>query len=188
MSVIAFPYPAPVKANRLRRIGRIVAVGAIVCAVGALVAVPLLWSSDEVLRRWIATQTPLGTRPFTLDSATRFVGALISLIGLAPIIYTLLQLSMLFARFARGEVFVAENAWRIRRMGLALIVNALMSPLVQMLTTINLTRGNQPGRIVVMFGIDQSHVLSVLSGLALVAFATVMADAVRLWHENSEII
>ena len=51
MSVIAFPYPAPVKANRLRRIGRIVAVGAIVCAVGALVAVPLLWSSDEVLRR-----------------------------------------------------------------------------------------------------------------------------------------
>jgi hypothetical protein len=57
-----------------------------------------------------------------------------------------------------------------------------------MLTTINLTRANEPGQIVVMFGIEQSHVLSVLSGLALVAFATVMADAVRLWHENSEII
>ena len=39
-----------------------------------------------------------------------------------------------------------------------------------------------------MFGIEQSHVLSVLSGLALVAFATVMADAVRAWNENSEII
>jgi hypothetical protein len=57
-----------------------------------------------------------------------------------------------------------------------------------MLTTINLTRANQSGQLVVMFGIEQSQVLSVLGGLALVAFATVMADAVRLWHENSEII
>ena len=187
MSVIAFPYPVPVE-PRLRRIGRIVAVGALVCATGAMLAVPLLWSSDEVLRHWIATQSPLGARPFTLNPGTRFVGALISLVGLAPVIYALLQLSMLFSRFARGEVFVTGNAWRIRRMGLALIVNALISPLVQMLTTINLTRANAPGQIVVMFGIEQSHVLSVLSGLALVAFATVMADAVRLWHENSEII
>ena len=52
----------------------------------------------------------------------------------------------------------------------------------------DLTRANQPGQLVVMFGIEQSQVLSVLSGLALIAFATVMADAVRLWHENSEII
>ena len=187
MSVIAFPYPVPVQ-PRLRRIGRIVAVGALVCAAGAVLAVPLLWSSDEVLRHWITTQSPLGTRPFALNPGTRFVGALISLVGMAPVIYALLQLSMLFSRFARGEVFVTDNAWRIRRMGLALIVSALMSPLVQMLTTINLTRANQPGQLVVVFGIEQSHVLSVLSGLALVAFATVMADAVRLWHENSEII
>ncbi|MGL9616827.1 DUF2975 domain-containing protein [Bradyrhizobium sp. U531] len=187
MSVIAFPYPAPVE-PRLRRIGRIVAIGALVCIVGAVLAVPLLWSSDELLRHWIATQSPLGGRPFTLHLGTRFIGALISLTGLAPVLYALLQLSMLFSHFARGEVFVTKNAWRIRRMGLALIANALISPLVQMLTTINLTRANQPGQIVVMFGIEQSQVLSVLSGLALVAFATVMADAVRLWHENSEII
>ncbi|QDF38857.1 DUF2975 domain-containing protein [Bradyrhizobium symbiodeficiens] len=187
MSVIAFPVSTPVE-PRLRRIGRIVAIGALVCVAGAVLAVPLLWSSDDVLRHWIATRSPLGARPFTLHPGTRFVGALISLIGLVPVLYALLQLSMLFSRFARGEVFVTENAWRIRRMGLALIVNALTSPLVQMLTTINLTRANEPGQIVVMFGIEQSHVLSVLSGLALVAFATVMADAVRLWHENSEII
>ncbi len=187
MSVSAFPCPAPVE-PRLRRIGRTVAVGALVCVAGAVAAVPLLWSSDEVLRHWITTQSPLGARPFTLHPGTRLVGALISLVGLAPVLYALLQLSMLFSRFARGEVFVTDNAWRVRRMGLALIVNALMSPLVQMLTTINLTRANEPGQIVVMFGIEQSQVLSVLSGLALVAFATVMADGVRLWHENSEII
>ena len=187
MSVVAFPFPAPVE-PRLRRIGRIVAVGALLCVAGGVLAVPLLWSSDEMLRQWIATQSPLWARPFTLSFSTRLAGALISLIGLAPVLYALLQLSMLFSRFARGEVFVTDNAWRIRRMGLALIVNALMSPLVQMLTTLNLTRANQPGQLVVMFGIEQSHVLSVLSGLALVAFATVMADAVRMWHENSEII
>ncbi|MBR0730399.1 DUF2975 domain-containing protein [Bradyrhizobium japonicum] len=187
MSVVAFPFPAPVE-PRLRRIGRIVAVGALLCVAGAVLAVPLLWSSDEMLRHWIATQSPLGARPFTLNLSTRLAGALISLIGLVPVLYALLQLSMLFSRFARGEVFVTDNAWRIRRMGLALIANALMSPLVQMLITINLTRANQPGELVVMFGIEQSHVLSVLSGLALVAFATVMADAVRMWHENSEII
>jgi hypothetical protein len=187
MSVIAFPYSVPVE-PRLLRIGRIVAVGSLVCAAGAVLAVPLLWSSDEVLRHWIATQSPLGARPFTLNLGTRLVGVLTSLIGLAPAIYAMLQLSMLFSRFSRGEVFVTDNAWRIRRMGLALIVNALISPLVQMLTTINLTRANPSGQLVVMFGIEQSQVLSVLSGLALVAFATVMADAVRLWHENSEII
>lgn len=188
MSVIAFPCPVPGAPNRLRRIGRIVAIGALVCAAGAVLAVPLLWSSDEVLSHWIATQSPLGARPFTLNFGTRFAGALICMIGLAPVLYALLQLSMLFSRFARGEVFVTGNASRIRRMGLALIVNALISPVVQMLTTINLTRANVQGQLVVMFGIEQSQVLSVLSGLALVAFATVMADAVRVWHENSEII
>ncbi|MBR0847168.1 DUF2975 domain-containing protein [Bradyrhizobium diazoefficiens] len=188
MSVIAFPCPAPVEPNRLRRIGRIVSISALVCAAGGVLAVPLLWSSDETLRHWIATQSPLEARPFTLDLGTRFAGALLSLIGLAPVLYALLQLSMLFSCFARGVVFATENARRIRRMGLALIVNAVMSPLVQMLMTINLTWANRPGQRVVMFGIDQSHVLSALSGLALIAFATVMADAVRLWHENSEII
>lgn len=187
MSVIAFPSSVPVK-PRLQRIGRIVVVGALVCIAGAVLAVPLLWTSDEVLRHWIATQSPLGGRPFTLSPGTRFVGALISLIGLAPGLYALCKLALLFSRFARGEVFVTENAWRIRRMGLALIVNVLISPVVQMLTTINLTRANEPGQLVVMFGIDQSQVLSALGGLALVAFAAVMADAVRLWHENSEII
>lgn len=187
MTVIVFPSHVSAK-PRLRRVGRVVSVGALVCVAGAVVAVPLLWSSDDVLSHWIATRSPLGARPFTLGPDTRIVGALISMIGLAPVIYALLQLSMLFSRFARGEVFVTDNAWRIRRMGLALIANALISPLVQMLTTINLTRGNQPGQLVVMFGIEQSQVLSVLSGLALAAFATVMADAVRLWHENSEII
>ena len=187
MSVVAFPCPVPAE-PRLRRIGRIIAIGALVCAAGAVLAVPLLWSSDEILRQWIATQTPLGARSFTLHAGVRFAGAMISLIGLAPGLYALWQLSRLFSRFARGEVFVPQNAWRIRRMGLALMVNALISPLVQMLTTMNLTRANEPGQLVVMFGVEQSHVLSVLGGLALVAFATVMADAVRLWHENSEIL
>ncbi|MGT2434496.1 DUF2975 domain-containing protein [Bradyrhizobium betae] len=162
---MVFPFPAPA-VPRLRRIGRTVSVGALVCVAGTVIAVPLLWSSDEVLWHWIATQSPLGARQFTLNAGTRFVGALISMIGLAPVIYALLQLSMLFARFARGEVFVTDNAWRIRRMGFALIANALMSPLVQMLTTINLTRANVPGQLVVMFGIEQSQVLSVLSGLS----------------------
>src|SRR4029078_5434948 len=98
------------------------------------------------------------------------------------------QLSMLFSRFARGEVFVTDNAWRIRRVGLALIGYARLSPLVCVLPTLKLTRSNQPGQLVVMFGIEQSHVLSVLSVLALVAFATVMADAVRMWHAKREVL
>ena len=74
MSVVAFPFPAPVE-PRLRRIGRIVAVGALLCVAGAVLAVPLLWSSDEMLRHWIATQSPLGARPFTLNFSTRLAGA-----------------------------------------------------------------------------------------------------------------
>ena len=74
MSVVAFPFPAPVE-PRLRRIGRIVAVGALLCVAGGVLAVPLLWSSDEMLRHWIATQSPLGARPFTLNLSTRLAGA-----------------------------------------------------------------------------------------------------------------
>jgi hypothetical protein len=188
MSVIAFPYPAPAQPNRLRRIGRFVAVSSIVCAVVAVIGVPILWSSEDLVRQWVLTQTPLGSRPFTLNLDTRISGAAISLLGLAPVIFCLLQLAALFSRFARGEVFVDANAARIRRIGIALIANTLLSPLVQMLTTINLTRANVPGQIVVQFGFELSHVLSVLSGLALIAFASIMTEAVRLWHDNSEII
>ena len=188
MSVIVFPAPPSAQPNRLRRIGRVVSVGSLICILAAVIGLTALWSSDELIRHWILTQSPLGTRPFTLNPETRLLGALISLVGLAPMLFALLQLAVLFSGFARGDVFVGENARRIRRIGVALIVNAIVSPLVQMLTTVNLTWANVPGQRVVMFGIEQTQVLSVLCGLALIAFASVMAEAVRLWRESSEII
>jgi len=173
---------------RLHRIGQVVAIGALVCAVVIVVSAPVIWSNDQLIYRWVAWPSPLGLRPITITFGARMIGMLLALVGAIPVLYALVQLSRLFSAFAGGHVFEDDNAARIRSIGLALIAKAALSPPVQILTTLNLTLNNPPDARTIGFEIEAGHLMTVLGGLALIAFATVMRDATRLSQENREIV
>lgn len=189
MNVVMLALPAPMPTNtRLRRIGRVVAIGSLLSAAAVLLSIPLVWSSDQLIQRWLAWQGPLGTRPITVRFDTRIGGALISLLGAAPVLYALVELAKLFAAFARGRVFEHDNAGRIGRIGWALIAKTALSPFLQILTTFNLTRSNPPDLRMIGFEFELAQLLNVLAGIALIAFARIMREAVRLSTENSEFV
>lgn len=181
----------PVKTEataRLRRIGHVVAIGALVCAVVIVVSAPVIWTNDHLIHRWVAWPSPLGMRPITITFDTRMVGMLLGLAASLPVLYALVQLSRLFAAFAIGHIFEDDNAVRIRHIGIALIVRAVIAPPVQILTTLNLTINNPPDARTIGFEIEAWHLMTVLGGLALIAFASVMRDAARISQENREIV
>lgn len=184
MSVIMLALPPNEPPNRLRRIGRVVCIGSLVCAAGMVVGIPILWSNDHLIQRWIAWPSPLGVKPITIHLDTRILGALLSLVGTSPLLYALVQLSRLFSAFARGLVFEDRNAGRIRAIGIALLIKTALSPFIQILTTLNLTINNPPTSRLVGFELEAGHLMTVLGGLALMAFASVMREAARLSSEN----
>lgn len=191
MNVVMLPLPVPVPAPinaRLRRIGRVVAVGSLLITAAIVFSIPVVWSSDQLIQRWLAWQSPLGVRPITVRFDTRLVGGLISLLGAIPVLFALVELAKLFAAFARGSVFEAANARRIGRIGWALIVKAAVSPFLQILTTYNLTRSNPPDLRMIGFELELGQLLTLLAGIALIAFARIMREAVQLSTENSEFV
>lgn len=188
MNVIMLALPPAETPNRLQRIGRVVAIGALVCAAAIVIGTAVLWSSDQLIQRWVAWPSPLGIRPVTINFENRLLGALLSLIGAAPSLYALVQLSRLFSAFARGIIFEDENATRIRAIGIALLVKVALSPLIQVLTTFNLTINNPPHLRVIGLEFELNHLVTILGGLALIAFASVMREAVRLSRENHEFV
>lgn len=185
--MLAVPMPAPTNA-RLRRIGHVVAVGSVLITAAIVLSIPLVWSSDQLIQRWLAWQSPLGVRPITVRLDTRLVGALISLLSAVPVLFALVELARLFAAFARGSVFEDDNARRIGRIGWALIAKAALSPFLQILTTYNLTRSNPPDLRMIGFELELSQLLTVLAGTALIAFARIMREAAQLCTENSEFV
>ncbi len=184
MSVIVLALPPNEPPNRLRRIGRIISIGSLVCAAAMVASIPILWSDDHLIQRWVAWPSPLGTKPITINVDTRILGALLSLVGASPLLYALVQLSRLFSAFARGLVFEDRNAARIRAIGVALLIKTALSPLLQILTTLNLTINNPPTLRLVGLELEASHLMTILGGLALMAFASVMREAARLSSEN----
>jgi hypothetical protein len=191
MNVVMLPLPVPVPAPinaRLRRIGRVVAVGSLLITAAIVFSIPVVWSSDQLIQRWLAWQSPLGVRPITVRFDTRLVGGLISLLGAIPVLFALVELAKLFAAFARGSVFEDANARRIGRIGWALIVKAAVSPFLQILTTYNLTRSNPPDLRMIGFELELGQLLTLLAGIALIAFARIMREAVQLSTENSEFV
>jgi hypothetical protein len=188
MTVITLAAPPPPPAPRLRRIGQVVAVGALACAVALVIGTAVVWSNDAMIRHAIVWPGPLGLGPVTLGFDTRLFGALLSLLGAAPALYALVQLSRLFSAFARGVVFEDENVARIRAIGIALLVKVALSPAIQVLTTLTLTINNPPGARSIALGIEMNHLLTILGGLALIAFASVMREAVRVARENHEFV
>ncbi len=174
--------------DRLWRIGRIVSVGSLVCAAAIVIGIATAWSNDQLIQRWIAWPGPLGIKPITINFSTRVIGALLSLIGAAPFLYALVQLSRLFSAFTQGIVFEIENTTRIRNIGLALLARVALSPIIQVLTTLALTINNPPNARMIGIELEVNQFATVLGGLALIAFASVMREAVRLSRENREFV
>lgn len=171
---------------RVRRLARWVRA---LCLLGLALCVlaPLtMWSQPElvaelVYRHWgIAEHTPL-----QLDGQTRLLGLLASLAPALLLGLSLQQVWALFGRYARGDIWGAPSLRHLRRAALALTALAPTLPLSKTLAVLALTAANPPGQRILHLGLGLQDLLALLTGLVLLAVATVMAEAARLAEENA---
>lgn len=179
---------APVPGLRIRRIGRSVAWLAVAGIVMAAVATLVIWSDADLIRRFVQPQVGLTDKLITPTGLPRFAGFLVALIPVSIFAYAMTQLARLFAAFAEGEVFEEENGRRLRRIGIAAVVGAVMQPVARTAIGIALTLNNPPGQRMLAIGFDIGDLVALIAGLALIAFAQVFREAVRLARENGEFI
>ncbi|MCY6379599.1 DUF2975 domain-containing protein [Hoeflea prorocentri] len=103
-------------------------------------------------------------------------------------LYGLWNIRMLFDCYARGEVFSPAPAAHIRNVGLAMLVNVVLTALVHSLGSLVLTLDNPPGtRQLSVTASSDTYLLLLLGGLLLV-IGWVMQEAARISDENSRFV
>lgn len=100
------------------------------------------------------------------------------------VLYVLWQLERLFGLYRRGETLTAAPALRIRRIGLGIMVAALMSVLMRPLAGLILTLGNPPGERMLVLLLSSTDIGLVLAGGLMLVVGWIMGEAVRIAEEN----
>ena len=107
---------------------------------------------------------------------------------LAVTLYGLWHARLLFASYERGEVFTSTAAGHIRLVGLAMLINAILSVAVHTLGSILLTYDNMAGSRAIAVSFSSDTYSLVLTGGLLIVIGWVMREAARLSEENRQFV
>ncbi len=107
---------------------------------------------------------------------------------LAVTLYGLWHARLLFASYEKGEIFTSRAAGHIRLVGLAMLINAILSPLVHTLGSILLTYDNMAGSRAIAVSLSSDSYSLLLTGGLLIVIGWVMHEAARLSEENRQFV
>jgi hypothetical protein len=153
-----------------------------------LLALVVIWSDPERVRGLVAPMIGLADRPLALTRNALIGGFLAGLTQVTFYAYALWLVARLFRSFASGVVFVQGNADTLRAIGWTLILAALLAPVTRALQSAALTLDNPAGQRVVAVQLDFGTFAALLGGGAVLGFAAVMREAVRLADENRQFV
>ena len=182
------PHQGHDKLDRVRRLSWWVRIFCLLGAAALVVAPALLWSQPEWLASVARTSWISNGATLQLDAISRFWGWLASCLPSAVLLFALWQIWSLFGYYRRGEIFKDGPATHLRRLGAALMVNAVAQPLSTTLAVLALTMGNPVGQRQLVLGLGFEHFTSFGFGLAVLAIGIVMQEAARLAQENAEFV
>jgi hypothetical protein len=128
---------------------------------------------------------PAGT---ALTGAKSMAVVLVGAVGLGPVLYALVQMRDLFARYRRAEILSPACGRAIRRTGAALMLLALWQTIALPLQIGLLTLDNPPGGKQLTLQLSSETMWLLLAGGLLLTIGWVMAEAARVAEENAGFI
>lgn len=167
---------------------------AIMCAAvaigGALaeLAVAWAWLTPGYVEAFVAPHIGLAPGTAALDGLTRFIGFGISMVPLAVLFYALHQAYELFDAYRRGDIFSTDAPKRLRRIGMSMLMLALLRPATSALLSLALTASNAPGERMLVIGISIEDYMIALFGGLILAIGHVLLEASRIADEHRQII
>jgi DUF2975 family protein len=147
-------------------------------------------SSTLIWPELLASQPALAGLPFA-PSRLGFAGRLVALAALvldaAPIIWAAYHALRLCQFMAEGRLFTAQVPGHLQRMGLALILTAVLQPIGGALLSLSIGYfATGTGHITFAFSTD--HVGVAVIGAVLLAVAAAAREAIRIADENARFI
>lgn len=168
----------------LRWLCRLVRAGALLGAVAAVTVPPGLWADPGLAGAVGATMGGLGCEHLTVDTRARWLGAAVSLVPATLGLAFFGLLWRLFGEYAAGRALTAPAQRHLQRLAGVLLAMALVQPLLRAAYSVVLTMGNPPGQRHLVVSLSSDDYIGTIVGLALLAIATVMRQAVAAADEN----
>jgi len=125
---------------------------------------------------------------YVVNAKTRILAFFVMMIETSVIMYGLYQIIKLFGAYKRGQVFMLENAIRIKKFGYAVFwlvfVNSIVS---RSLMSLVLTFQNRSihQKMALMFGIGSTEIYLLIFGFFVIIVAWVMQEAYKLHEDQS---
>jgi len=172
----------------LARLCRVVRAGAAFGAVATLVLPVWFWLTPEWVAALGARMADIGCTAIHVDARALALGLAISVLPLAVGVYLLVQLWRLFGEYGRGRALTEGAQRHLSHFARALLVLALLQPVVRAGLSVVLTLGNPPGQRQLVLSLSGDDYLMALVAAALVAIAAVMRQAVAAADENRRFV
>lgn len=172
----------------LRRIAAIMCFALAIGGALAEIALAWIWFFREYVETYVVPRLGLNGVHVALDFGTRVAGFFICMIPLLVLFYASHQAYALFESFRIGDVFTARAPVRLRRIGLSMIVLAILQPITGTLLGLVLTAPNPDGQHILAIGVSINDYIIALFGGLILAIAHVMVEAARLADDHRQII
>lgn len=177
--------------NNSERIHRVSTVLKWACNAYLLLAPLLLaalWLNFERLGPQWQTLAQLPIQPQYVGVVNKLLGAAITAVPLALLMYGVWHLRQLFEQFRQGQLFSATGAGHLHVFAWMLLVTLILAPVVSALLSVVLTMNNPPGEraLVISFGSNDLGQLFIAG--ALFAITWTLREGYRLRQENEAFV
>ena len=153
---------------------------------GAALALPILAAYQATdVAHLTGAAPPAGVEP--LVAQFLIAGGILAVPTLI-IALALVRLSTAFRDYARGDVFTRVNAVRLRGFGTALLIAALLQPVVHTVSVLVLTFGFPPGQRLFQLHIGTGDLAVAALGGGVAVVGWVMGEAARLAADVEQIV
>jgi hypothetical protein len=174
--------------SRIRRISRLMQR---ICT-AAVVLIPLtvagMWATFEYWGPTHPEFAPIPEVPGTLTLTARLLAAAIGLLQASIAVFAVWRLRRLFALYAEGHIFTADNTRCLRHFAAAICAFAVAKPITGALLSVVLTMNNPPGHRQLSVSFGSSELTTLFIGCVFLIIAWIMDEARTLAEEQAEII
>lgn len=170
------------------RMKRWLAHAAAAVAIIILAGNALAWLHPDLAHYPARGMTALGDHPVMLTLDARLASLVVSTLHLGILAWALLTVRALFLRFADGKVLEVGTGRLLGRLGLALVVFAVATPVVRTLVTLLVTMHNPPGQKALAIGFSANELIIGLVGGLIVMTGEAMREAAVIADEHRQIV
>lgn len=173
---------------RIRRVSTLLKLACDAYLVLAPLLLAAVWLNFDRLGPFWQTLSQLPLQSQYIGPLNKVLGALITAVPLALLLYGTWHLRKLFEQFRQGKLFTESGAGHLHVFAWMLLTTVLLKPVVSVLLSLALTMNNPPGERAVVLTLGSNDFGQLFIAGALFAITWTLREGYRLSQENEAFV